>query len=345
MRKESCNAIEIAEKLKEKKYDFLWTTEGLGDNIILLTTGGSHAYGTNVSSSDIDLRGISLNTRKEILTMNCRIKPFEDRDTDTVIYTLKHITSLLTEANPNTLEILGTRGEHLFVISEQGKLMRENVDLFLSKKAIQSFGEYAAAQLRRLQNALARDSYSQAKREEHILSSLMKRMKSFADKYKHIENGSIKLYIDKSSREGYEKEIFMDISLNHYPLRDFKVYSEMNDIVRNFEKLNHRNKKKDEMHLNKHAMHLIRLLIMGTEILEGKGVNTYREKDKDFLLKIRNGDYVTEKNGHKDYSLVFEIVDVYEKKFKYAAENTSLPDQPDCDAIDALVEAINLSVL
>lgn len=102
--------------------------------------------------------------------------------------------------------------------------------------------------------------------------------------------------------------------------------------------------KKDEMHLNKHAMHLIRLLIMGTEILKGKGVNTYKKKDKDFLLKIRNGDYVTEKNGHKDYSLVFEIVDVYEKNFKYAAENTSLPDQPDCDAIDALVEAINLSV-
>ena len=36
--------------------------------------------------------------------------------------------------------------------------------MFLSKKAIQSFGGYADQQLRRLQNALARDSYSQARK-------------------------------------------------------------------------------------------------------------------------------------------------------------------------------------
>ena len=336
----------IAQKLKRKEYDFLKTTEGLGENITLLTVGGSYAYGTNVPTSDIDIRGIALNTRKEILTMKYREKPYENRNPDTVIYTLKQITSLLANANPNVLETLGTKEDHLFIINRQGRMLRENVNLFLSKKVFHSFGGYATAQLRRLQNALARDNYPQAKKEEHILNSLLNQMAGFADRYEDFPDGSIKLYIDKSKKEDYEAEIFMDISLKHYPLRDFKnIYSEMSGVIRDYDALNHRNKKKDDADLNKHAMHLIRLLIMGTEILEGKGVNTYRENDREFLLKIRNGDYVREKNGVKDYSLIFEMVDEYENKFKYAAENTSLPDKPDYDAIDELVTEINMSVL
>lgn len=69
------------------------------------------------------------------------------------------------------------------------------------------------------------------------------------------------------------------------------MYSDMNNIVRDYSKLNHRNSKKDELHLNKHAMHLIRLLVTGTEILEGKGVNTYREKEREFFIDIRKGKY------------------------------------------------------
>jgi len=39
----------------------------------------------------------------------------------------------------------------------------------LSKKAIHSFGNYATAQLRRLKNALARDSYLKQKRSSIFL--------------------------------------------------------------------------------------------------------------------------------------------------------------------------------
>ena len=46
------------------------------------------------------------------------------------------------------------------------------------------------------------------------------------------------------------------------------------------------NRKKDENHLHKHAMHLIRLYLTGIDILEGRGVVTYREKDLPLLKKI-----------------------------------------------------------
>ena len=75
-----------------EEYKFLWNNDNLNENIILLTLGGSHAYGTSLNNnSDIDCRGITLNTSKEILTMHYRDKPYEDKITDSVIYPLGQI--------------------------------------------------------------------------------------------------------------------------------------------------------------------------------------------------------------------------------------------------------------
>lgn len=333
------NTEQIKQKLQSKEYDFLRENEHLGNNIILLTTGGSHAYGTNVETSDLDIRGIAVEREKEILGLS-NFEQFDNKVTDTTIYSFRKIINLLLNCNPNVIEMLGTKDEHLFILSEEGKLLRDNVDLFLSKKALNSFGGYATAQLRRLQNALARDNYPQAEKEQHILNSIMTQMNHLQKHYKEFTNEDISLYIDKTDREDYEKEIFMDIQLNHYPLRDFKnIYSEMSNVVKDYGKLNHRNKKKSDEGLNKHAMHLVRLLIMGIEILEGKGINTYREKDREQLLEIRNGKY--QKEDGSFYKEFFDMVDNLEKKLKYAADNSPLPNKPDFNKIEELVIEIN----
>ena len=335
------NVIEMKEKISSKEYDFLRTDPRL-QNISLLTTGGSYAYGTNIDTpehvSDFDVRGICLNLKQEILTMNCNDKPIENRELDCTVYTLKQMISLLTSCNPNVLEILGTKEEHLFICTKEGKLLRDNAEVFLSAKAYNSFGGYAIQQLRRLENALARDSYPQVEKEKHILGSVEKQMFTFVDRYKKITKDQLKLYLDKSDKELYDSEIFIDINLKHYPLRDLKGMSnEMANVISDYDKLNHRNNKKDELHLLKHSMHLIRLLAMGTEILEGKGIITYREKDKTFLLDIRNGKY--------SYEEIFQIADTYDKRFKYAKENCALPEIPDYNKINELVMEINRGVL
>ena len=327
----------IKDKLNSSNYEFLRTDPNLGRNILILTTAGSIAYGTNVDTSDIDVRGVTIESKQDIMGLSS-FEQFEDRTTDTVIYGLKKFITLCLNSNPNVLEILGTRPEHLLVITKEGQLLRDNVDLFLSKKAIQSFGNYATAQLRRLQNALARDNYPQAEKEQHILNSISGQMDHLKRTYKSFTDSEISLYIDKSDKEEMETEIFIDISLKHYPLRDLKnIYSDMNNIVKDYSKLNHRNSKKDELHLNKHAMHLIRLLVTGTEILEGKGVNSYREKEREFFLDIRKGKY--------SYSDVFQMVDAYERRFKSAAENTSLPDKPDYKRVEELMIEIYGKIL
>ena len=49
------------------EYDFLRTNKRLGRRIILMGLGGSYAYGTNNENSDIDFRGIVLNTSSDLL--------------------------------------------------------------------------------------------------------------------------------------------------------------------------------------------------------------------------------------------------------------------------------------
>ena len=59
----------------------------------------------------------------------------------------------------------------------------------------------------------------------------------------------------------------------------------MNNIVKEYQYLENRNRKKDDNHLNKHAMHL-RLFYDGSRY-SGKGeINTYRGADLPLLLSI-----------------------------------------------------------
>ena len=58
---------QIKQALKEPSYNFLHNNPHLGENVILLAVGGSHAYGMDTPTSDIDIRGIALNTKEEIL--------------------------------------------------------------------------------------------------------------------------------------------------------------------------------------------------------------------------------------------------------------------------------------
>ena len=195
----------IKDKLQSSEYEFLRTDPHLRSNILILTTAGSIAYGTNVDTSDIDVRGVTIETKQDLVGLSS-FEQFEDRTTDTVIYGLKKFITLCLNSNPNVLEILGTRPEHLLVITKEGQLLRDNVDLFLSKRAILSFGNYATAQLRRLQNALARDNYPQAEKEQHIFNSILGQMDHLKRTYKDFTNSEINLYIDHQTKKKWIKK-------------------------------------------------------------------------------------------------------------------------------------------
>lgn len=256
------------------EYDFLRTNERLGKRIILLGLGGNYAYGTNNENSDIDFRGTTLNTPSDLLCLT-EFEQYEDNHTDTVIYSFNKIVKLLLECNPNTCEILGLDEDQYLIKTPLGQELINNSHLFLSKRAAKSFGRYASAQLRRLQNAIARDSMPQPEREQHILNSVRNALDDFNRKYNNFDNGSIKLYIDQAVAPSLETEIFIDADYSHFPLRDYeKMFSTMNTVIREYDKIGKRNKKKDDNHLNKHALHLIRLFMMAIDILDNGIIKT-----------------------------------------------------------------------
>ena len=115
--------------------------------------------------------------------------------------------------------------------------------------------------------------------------------------------------------------------------------NELTNIIGTYEKLNHRNNKKDDGHLNKHAMHLIRLYLMCLDILEKEDIITYREVDREMLLSIRNGEYMLDDGTYRPE--FFEMVDMYENRLKYARANTSLPSKPDFKRVEEFVMDVN----
>lgn len=330
---------QIKEMVTGNQYDFLRTNPHLAGKIIFLTLGGSHAYGTNVETSDVDVRGCALNSRSDLLGLSA-FEQVVNTETDTTIYSFNKLISLLINCNPNTIELLGCKPEHYFMLTDIGKQMIDNRKLFLSQKAVASFGGYATQQLRRLQNALARDRLPQALTEEHIKGALERSIKSFGDRYTSFENGGIELLTAESPRDDLDTEVFCNIHIDKYPAREFQtLLNTLSAVVGNYEKLNHRNHKKDDAHLNKHAMHLIRLYLMCLDILENEEIRTYRENDRDFLLSIRNGAFQNEDGTYRQE--FFDIVSDFEKKLKYAKENTSLPAKPNMKRIEEFVMSVN----
>ncbi|MBC5688101.1 nucleotidyltransferase domain-containing protein [Mediterraneibacter sp. NSJ-55] len=337
------NIKQIYETVAKSDYDFLREDRHLGNNIILLGLGGSHAYGTNTESSDLDIRGCALNSKRELLT-NENFEQFVNEATDTTIYSFNKLISLLINVNPNTIELLGLRPDHYLSVSGIGKELLDNAHMFLSKKAVCSFGGYANQQLRRLDNKVVR-LVNQEQREQHILNSINNAYYTFPERYSSFPEDSIKLYIDKSNQEEYDTEIFMDVNLHHYPLRDYKsMWSEMNNIVKDYSKIGKRNKNAIEKNkLGKHMMHLVRLYYMCFDILEKEQIITYREKEHDLLMGIRNGKYLD--SNRQPIPEFFEMVGKLEKRLEYDKENTSLPDKPDYNKINEFVMSVNERVV
>ena len=325
--------------LHSELYDFLRTNAHLGSRIMLLGLSGSYGYGTNRAGSDVDFRGVALQQPSDILGLTV-FEQYVDNHTDTVIFGFNKLVKLLLDCNPNSCEILGLPREKYMMISPLGEELLNHQQLFLSKRCIKSFGGYASAQLRRLQNAIARDSLPQTQREKHILQSVQHAIDDFNRRNFRAAEDSIRLYIDDAVTEGLDTEIFVDAQYQHLPLRDYNsVMETLHNVVRDYDKVGKRNHKKDDNHLNKHAMHLIRLLMTVIDILDRHVIITCRQDDLPLLMKIRNGGFM-QADGTMSTEF-FEVLEQYERQFQEAAERTTLPDEPDMAKVGAFVERIN----
>ncbi len=326
--------------LDRPEYQFLRTDPHLGRNIIFLTYGGSYAYGTNVEGSDIDIRGCTLNSKADLLGMG-DFEQVVDTETDTTVYAFNKLLTLLISCNPNVIELLGCKPEHYLVLTPIGKQLIDQRKMFLSRRAAISFGGYANQQLRRLENALAHDAYPAEVKERHIVGSCEHAIFTFPERYRSFTPEQIKLSV--ADVDG-SPQVVADIHMERVPLRTLTgMISELVEITRNYDKIHHRNKKKDDAHLNKHAMHLVRLYLMCLDILEKEEIVTFRAVDHDLLMDIRSGVY--QKEDHTFNSAFYDLLNGLEKRLDYAKEHTSLPEMPDLTRIKAFQMEVNERVV
>jgi predicted nucleotidyltransferase len=136
---------------------FDWTTytgnlKWLPSRTIYVTKHGSHAYGTSLPTSDLDLRGITIAPRPYYLGF---MQVFEQAvqtapATDMQVFDIKKFFRLAADANPNVLELLYTDPSDHLLSSPAMEQLFAHRDLFLSRKAKHTFSGYATSQLKRI---------------------------------------------------------------------------------------------------------------------------------------------------------------------------------------------------
>lgn len=321
---------EIKNMIKGPEYDFLRNIPHLGNNIVLLGLGGSYAYGTNIETSDVDIRGIATRTSRDILTGRDWEQSVNEA-TDTTIYSLEKMFKLLISCNPNTIEILGLKPEHYLYVSPIGQMILDNKNLFLSKKVLNSFSGYAMAQMNRLNNKSGRALEEVQDNETRSINKAIVALRKdgVVDEMTSAgeDNGNIYMYLVGK----YKLENFVKLAQNV-----LNVHSDYSKSVRN-------DKAVDHGKLAKHQMHLVRLFHMALDILERGEINTYREEDHDLLMDIRAGKYLID--GVTPTKEFMEMVKYYDNLLKEVANKTSLPASPDINKIQDLLYTINEMVM
>lgn len=319
--------------LQTSEYDFLRTNPYLGNHILLLTLGGSRAYGTNLPTSDVDIRGIAATPMSALFGLKKDFEQVVETNTDTVIYSMQKMLQLLISCNPNTIEILGCKPEHYLYLSAEGQMILNHANDFLSVSAIDTFGGYADAQYNRLEHGLLGNGENDDKKLQMLKDSLSRAMESF--RAMHNVYPYRELLDDVSNDHLLLSGEFTDV-----PITDFKaMISQVHKIQSEYGNINKRNTKKTDTKLAKHMMHLVRLYLMGKDLNASGQIITYREKEHDILMSIRNGEYMTE-DGKKVKSEFYDLLKCVQDEYIYAVKHTVLPEKANMDSLQEMMFGI-----
>ena len=118
--------------------------------MILKCVAGSHLYGLNTPSSDMDMRGIFMESAEDVLNVEGRQNgEVADERQDEKYYSLGKFLKLASECNPNIVEMLYLPGDAVLFKTPLYDDLVSNRGWFMSKRARHTFSGYAYAQIQR----------------------------------------------------------------------------------------------------------------------------------------------------------------------------------------------------
>ncbi len=340
--------------------------EWLPAKTFFITLHGSHAYGTNTADSDIDVRGLCIPPAKYFHGYLEHFDQFQVHSPtqDFVDYNLVKFMDMAAKCNPNALEILFTDPQHHIKVTHVGRRLLDMRELFLSKKAKHTFAGYAVSQLGRIKRhrrwLLTPPDHVPTRAEFGLpertiipadqLAVVWAQVRSKLEEW-DVDYGTT---LDDAARLDLKDRIAKALAEQHITSdNQWMAAARTLGVNENFielmdkEKRHHtaqtewtqyqtwkkeRNPARAALEAKfgydtKHGMHLVRLLRMGKEILEGKGLIVYRP-DREDLQAIRRGEW--------SFDALLEWAQKAEADLETSFATSPLPWGPDYKMLDRL---------
>jgi hypothetical protein len=294
---------------------------------ILLVRHGSHAYGLNTPESDEDFKGVCIKPAAAYFGFTQKFEQMEHMGSksdgiDKVVYSVDKFCALAADCNPNIIEVLHVDPTDIIKIDSFGEELRARANDFLSKKAKFTFAGYANAQLHRIKTHrkwLLEPPKAPPTREEFGLTETMKVSKGELGAFDSLhEQGLLEVELPKNVVTLFTREKAYQAAKTHY------------DQYLNWVKT--RNPKRAQLEAKfgydtKHGMHLMRLEMMGIEILEKHTVHVkWTGPEREYLMGIRN--------GLLHYDALVEAAEKLEARAEELYATSTLRKEPDRAAID-----------
>ena len=169
------------------------------------------------------------------------------------------------------------------------------------------------------------------------------KIQSLTDLYRNdldrVEND----YLDKldNANNSIGEMIVLSGEFSKYPVGDIQtLLRDFHKIKSEYGNINKRNTKKDEIHMAKHMMHLLRLYKMGTKLNTDMEIHTHWDgKDQEMLMDVRLGKYMTG-DGMRVRPEFYELLKEIQDEYDYSVKHTILPQQPNIEALNAMLQKI-----
>jgi predicted nucleotidyltransferase len=117
------------------------------DYIIFETIAGSHAYGTNIATSDIDIRGIFRLPKDNYDSLITPCQEVSNDSEDIKYYELKKYIDLAKDCNPNIIELFWMPKDVIKICTPIMEQLLSYRTKFITKRAYHTFSGYAYAQI------------------------------------------------------------------------------------------------------------------------------------------------------------------------------------------------------
>jgi hypothetical protein len=117
--------------------------------ILFECIAGSRAYGTSVTGSGIDIRGIFAVPVAAYLDLNIPPDQVGGDRGNVVFYSVRRVVESLTDANPNILELLFMPDDCVRKTSAEMQILVSRRDLFISKHCADTHAGYAMSQIKK----------------------------------------------------------------------------------------------------------------------------------------------------------------------------------------------------